>query len=48
MFLKITNPETNRKIQINTRLGRRIIRNYINRLSGGAGQMPASTEALAE
>tara|TARA_B110000967_G_C18550664_1_gene395199 strand:+ start:410 stop:571 length:162 start_codon:yes stop_codon:yes gene_type:complete len=35
MYSKITNPETGRKISINGKLGKTILRNYINVLQGG-------------
>ena len=35
MYTKITNPLTNRKVNINTKLGRQIIHKYFNSLKGG-------------
>ena len=36
MYSKIVNPLTDRKVSINGKLGRSILRNYLNVLSGGA------------
>jgi hypothetical protein len=36
MYSKITNPTTGRKISIDSRLGKRILRNYLSVLKGGA------------
>ena len=36
MYSKITNPITGRKISINGKLGKTILRNYITVLQGGA------------
>ena len=36
MYSKIINPETNRKISINSKLGRKILTNYLSILKGGA------------
>ena len=34
MYLKIVNPITNRKVSINSKLGRDIISNYIKQIGG--------------
>ena len=36
MYSKIINPETNRKVSINSKLGRKILTNYWSILKGGA------------
>ena len=36
MWNKITNPETGRKVSINGAIGKKILKNYIYQLSGGA------------
>ena len=36
MYSKITNPKTGAQVQIKSKLGKRILRNYLNVLSGGA------------
>jgi len=36
MWSKITNPETGRKVSINGAIGKRILKNYMYQLSGGA------------
>jgi len=43
MYSQIINPKTGRKVNVNGRLGRRIIRNYLVFLNGGAG--PKALEA---
>ena len=35
MYKKIVNPETGRKVNINNKLGKKILSNYINLLRGG-------------
>ena len=35
MYSKITNPRTGRKVNINGRVGRKILNQYINALQGG-------------
>ena len=37
MYTKISNPKTGRKVNITSRLGKQIIRNYLNYLNGGDG-----------
>jgi len=39
MYSKITNPKTGRKVSIDSRLGKRILRNYLSVLKGG-GRVP--------
>ena len=36
MYSKITNPKTGAQVSIKSKLGKRILRNYLNVLSGGA------------
>jgi hypothetical protein len=36
MYSKITNPKTGRKVDVNGRLGKNIVRNYLMVLNGGA------------
>ena len=36
MYSKIVNPKTGRKVNINSKLGKTIIQNYINYSLGGA------------
>jgi len=43
MFSKITNPLTGRKVLIDGRLGRKILRKYLNVLNGGAFSDPLIT-----
>jgi hypothetical protein len=47
MFDRITNPETNRKVRLDTRLGRRVLKEYLNRYQqmGGADIMGDSVES---
>ena len=40
MYSKITNPKTGRRVSIKSRLGKKIIRNYLNFLVGGATPNP--------
>ena len=35
MFSQIVNPKTNRKVNINSKIGKAVLRNYINIQSGG-------------
>ena len=37
LYHKIVNPETGRSVNINSKLGKRIIKKYINNQSGGGG-----------
>ena len=37
MFSQIVNPKTGRKVSINSRLGKRILSNYVNQLGGHNG-----------
>ena len=39
MYTKIINPETNRKVSINSKLGRKILTNYLSILKGGVNQV---------
>ena len=36
-FQYITNPHTGRKVNVNTRLGQQIVKNYLSVQNGGAG-----------
>ena len=45
MYSKITNPETGRKIYINGKLGKTILRNYLLVLKGGAERRPRDVAA---
>ena len=38
MYSKITNPKTGRKVDVNGRLGKNIVRNYLMVLNGGAAK----------
>lgn len=37
MYSKIVNPTTGRKVLVNSRLGKKILRQYLEILTGGAG-----------
>jgi len=41
MWNKITNPKTGRKVYTHTRLGKSILRTYIQQLGGSIGEKPA-------
>ena len=43
MYSKIINPETNRKVSINSKLGRKILTNYLSILKGGASTRSRET-----
>lgn len=43
MYNKILNPKTNRYVNVNTKLGKYIIQNYVNQLNGGMLQSPGMT-----
>ena len=47
MYSKITNPKTGRKVSVEGRLGKTILRNYLLVLKGGASgsALPGSTSA---
>jgi len=42
MYKKIYNPETGRKVNVNGKLGKQILRKYLHVLNGGAGRGPSS------
>ena len=42
MYKKIYNPETGRKVNVNGKLGKQILRKYLYVLNGGAGRGPSS------
>ena len=39
LYHKIINPETGRSVSISSKLGKRIIKRYLNNQSGGAGNV---------
>ena len=47
MYSRITNPKTGRSVSVRSRLGKRILRNYLFVLSGGAAAEAAAAEAAA-
>tara|TARA_B110000211_G_scaffold40712_1_gene42170 strand:- start:3764 stop:4855 length:1092 start_codon:yes stop_codon:yes gene_type:complete len=46
MYSKIINPETNRKVSINSKLGKKILTNYLSILKGGASTRSRSGETF--
>lgn len=40
MYSKIVNPKTGRMVSVNGKLGKEILRNYLNVLEGGAASTP--------
>jgi len=42
MYKKIYNPETGRKVNVNGKLGKKILRKYLYVLNGGSGRNPSS------
>ena len=46
MWNKIVNPKTGRKINVNSKIGKNVLRNYLNQL-GGAAAAPLSAEQKA-